>query len=219
MQNNLDLVNYGISHTTSVMLERLKKGIQDDTLEILPNKKKVDFLFPTFEIFSFLLFQLDYLVVQYQEQKLREPLFNFIVDNMFKALHIKEKFFVRILNKRMEEYGGIKADAKLTNDLRQQRLAQSFVDNLAYSIFEKNLFDWEGEIKPVPLLDALKVFAIYAIYSEELLPVEATFLIIQRNLFAANSDFTRLSRKELENIQKINEKELKEKGLLKGTDL
>jgi len=213
MHNNFGLVNYGISTTTNVMLERLKKGIQADTIGIFPNKKKINFLHLSFEIFSYLLFQLDYLVVQYQKQKLREPIFNFIVENMFKALHIKENFFVKILNKRMEEYGGIKADIKLTNDLREQRLVESFLQNLAYSIFEKNLFDWEGKIKPIPILDILKVSAIHAIYIETLLPVEATFLVIQRNLFAAKSDFTQLSKKELKDIQKINEEEIKKIGL------
>jgi len=208
MQTHFNLVNDITRTILKEMLEHLRKGLQDDTLAAFPNKDNVNAIYPAFEIFSYLLFRLDFLVVTYQEQKVRMPLFNFIADNMLETLNTEKNIFNSILNKRMEEYVGIQTDRQLTDDMRTKKLLGGFLNNLTYSISEQDFFHWEGKGKPLPLLGATEVLVIHIIYKETFLPVEIQFVKMLKNLFTANSDFTQLSTEEINSILESTVKEI-----------
>lgn len=208
MLTHFNLVNDIMRRIFKGMLEGLRISIQNDTLGIFPNEKEFNALYPAFEIFAYLLFRLDFLVVMYQEQKLRMPLFNFIADKMLEILDIEKNTFNSTLNKRMEEYAGIQTDRQLTNDLRTKKLVQGFVDNLTYSISKQDFFRWEGKRKPLPLLGINEVLTMHITYKDILLPLEIGFAKMVKNLFKANSDFTQLSVEEINSILESTVKEI-----------
>jgi len=215
MQNNFEMMNDMLRVTVRAMVEQLRTGLQNDALGAFQNEKEINPIYPTFEIFSYLLFQLDYFVAADQEEKLRRPLFDFIADDMFETLvkfvdHdipeticMDKKTFDSILDKRMEEYGGILVDwnrGEITYELRNKKLLQGFLDNLAYSIAKHDLYYWEGKIKPLPCTDVNQVGIVHIIFKEMLLAIEIRFRRILRSIFAANQDFTQLSTGKLEEI-------------------
>ncbi len=195
--NKFGLLDELMRITLKEMLEGLKIGSKSDTLGVFKNMKKVNAIYPAFEIVALLIFRLDFYVATYQETELREPLFNFIADRMTERLCMEKNIFNNFLNKRMEEYGGIQADMQLTDESKQTKLLEGFLYNLVYSISEQAFYDWEGEIKPLIFLPAHHKLTIHIIYKEMLLPVEIIFVKTIRNLFIANSDFTKLSDKEI----------------------
>ena len=98
MHKSFDLMNGILREVTKAMVERLKTGLKNDTFSAFPNEKEINPIYPIFEIFSYLLFQLDFFVVMYQEQKIRKPLFNSIADDMLQTLDMEKKTFNSILN-------------------------------------------------------------------------------------------------------------------------
>ncbi len=215
MQKNFEMMNDMFRVTVRAMVEQLRTGLQKDALGAFPNEKEINPIYPTFEIFSYLLFQLDYFIAADQEEKLRRPLFDFIADDMFETLVnfvaddtletvcMDKKTFDSILDKRMEEYGGILVDwnhREITYELRNKKLLQGFLDNLTYSISKQVLYYWEGKIKPLPWTDANQVGIMHIIFKEMLLPIEIRFRTIIRNIFKATPDFTQLNTDKLEDI-------------------
>jgi hypothetical protein len=215
MQENFELMNDILRVAIRAMAEQLRTGLQKNALGAFQNEKEINPIYPTFEIFSYLLFQLDYFVAADQEEKIRRPLFHFIANDMFETLDnfvaddmpesvcMDKKTFDSILDKRMEEYGGILVDwnrREITYDLRNKKLLQGFLDNLIYSISKQDLYYWEGKIKPLPWTDANQVLIMHIIFKEMLLPIEIRFRKIIRNIFKATPDFTQLSTDKLEDI-------------------
>ena len=197
VQKNFSLLNDMLGMALKEMLEGLVEGLQRSKL-IFPKKGGSNLVYATFEIFAYLLFSLDFFVVVYQEQKLRIPLFNYIADNMLQTLDIERSVFNSTLSKRMAEYVGIQTDAQLTAEVKNKKLLRGFLDNLTYSVSEQNLFQWEGSIKPLPFTGDTEVLQMHIIFAAELMPVELKLWEVVKSIFAANSDFTKLS------IQKIN---------------
>ncbi len=203
VQKHFEFMDYILRMTLKTMLARLGEGLQATHLGTFTNKDKIDFVYPAFEIFSYLLFDLDYLAQTYQEQKLGKPLFNFIADRMLETLYIEKNTFNNTLSKRMEEYGDILVDwnaGKITDDIRTKKLIEGFLINLTYSISKQALFRWEGKIKPLPPTDALKFHEMHIIYIDTLLPTETRFFKLLKNLFTVNSDFTQLSIEAIDAI-------------------
>jgi hypothetical protein len=213
MQKNFNLVNYGIRTTVSSMLKCLRECIKHDSLNIFPKEKKVRWDYVTFELFVLLLFDTDVLVFEYQNPTVREPLYRNLVDDMRDLLKIGNEEYYNALNLRMREYGKLLTNKKLKDDERRGKLIEGFLGNLTFTIFENRLFEWEGKIKPIPVLDMFKVFAVRSLYMEVLLNIHSRFLLINRNLFTASPDFTKLSDEELENIHIKNEQEINKLNL------
>jgi len=218
VHTNFALVSSILRDSTIAMLEGLRTGLQHDTLGVLPNKNDINPFYPLFEIFFYLLFQLDFLVVAYQEDRIRKPLFNYVADDILDVLDITDQNARRsidnVINKRMTQYGGIQADGNLTDDSRRQKLIKSFAENLAYSVSKQTFFDWDAKsIITLPFTDANQVLVMHIIYGEVLLPVELRFRITIRNLLAANSDVTQLSIDDIDRIQEASLEEIDETGL------
>jgi hypothetical protein len=79
---------------------------------------------------------------------------------------------------------------------------------LTYSISKHDFSHWEGKGEPLPFVGLMEVLAIHITHKEMLLPVEIQFTKMLRNLFTANSDFTRLSTEEINDILESTVKEL-----------
>jgi hypothetical protein len=199
VQQHFDLIDDLLNMALNEMLEGLREGLQL-SITIFPKKDEINLMYARFEIFAYLLFGLDWFVVFYQEQKLRRPLFDYIADNMLQTLDIERRTFNNTLNKRMEEYAGIMTDGRLTVEKNQERLVQGFLRNLTYSVTEQSLFQWEGSIKPLPFLDAMKLFQMHTIFTAELMPVELKLREMINSILTANSDFTSLSMQEINNV-------------------
>lgn len=223
MQKNFELLNDMFRATVRAMLEQLRVGLQKNTLGAFVDQEDINPVYPTFEIFSYLLFQLDYFVVADQEEKLRRPLFDFIADDMFQTLVkvsvaadmlglvMDKKTFDSILDKRMEEYGGILLDRNrgdITYDLATKKLLQGFLDNLTYSVCTQDLYSWEGRTKPLHWTDANQVMIMHIIFKEMLLPIEVRFRRILRSIFKASKNFTQLSTDKLDKILIQMEKDI-----------
>jgi len=206
---NFDLVNDILKGILKEMLYGLREGLKEsDTIGAFPNKDRSNPVYPAFEIFAYLLFRLDFLVMMHQELKLRMPLFNFIADKIPETLEIEKGTFNSTLNKRMDEYVGVQTDRKLTDDIRTKKLLQGYLDNLTYSISKQDFFHWEGKEKPLPFVGLTDVLAIQITHKEMLLPVEIQFVKMFKNLFTANSDFTQLSTEEINSILESTVKEI-----------
>jgi len=179
---NFDFIDDILRDMVKAMLEELRLGLRSDTLGVFPTEKHVNPIYPEFEIFSYLLFQLDFLAALYQEEKIRRELFHFLADRMIGTLAIEKEIFNNVLNRRMQEYGGIQVDESLTDDSRRKKLLQGFLDNLTYAISKQDLFCWEGKIKPLPLTDADELFLMHIIYKDGLWPMEIRFRIMVKHL-------------------------------------
>lgn len=212
MQRNFDLVLSNFAQAMSSMVKALRTAMEKDTLG-LPNEKNIDFRYPVFEIFSFLVSQLWALLITCQEEHILLPLFNLVFDEMTEALGLREKRFLKTFRKRFDEYLDIWFDTELENGTQKDKLSQCFVDNWTYSILENNLFDWEGETKPIPVLDAIRLFAAQLIYKELLSPVETIFLTTTRCLFQQNPDITKLTKKEIRNAKRNAMRKIERMGL------
>ena len=195
------------------MVKLLSIATETDTMGIFPSEDKINFLYPTFEIFTYNIFKVDLLAHLHQDREVRKALFKYCAGREQGILEINGKTFYSILNKRMEEYGKLTRENKTSCNPFEQGLGGNFIQNLTYSVFENKLFEWEGEIKPVPILDAMKCFRISVIFTESLSPVHDIFIIITKNLFTKSPDFTALATAELEEIQIQNDTELQKSGL------
>ncbi len=214
LTTNFDLVLNGIISTTNNMVNLLCTAIEKDTKFIFPTEDKINYLCPTFEIFAYNIFKVDLLAHLHQGRAVREALFEYCAARIQSVLEINGKTYSNILNKRMEEYGRLVRENKMSSNPFEQGLGGNFIQNLTYSVFMNKLFEWEGEIKPIPILDAMKCFGISVIVTESLFPIHEIFIIITKNLFTRSSDFTALSPAELEEIQMQNNTELREIGLI-----
>lgn len=197
MQQHFGLMGGMLKMALDEMIEGLREGLQRSK-DIFPKKGKINLTYARFEIFAYLLFRLDCFMVTCQDQKLRKPLFNFIADNMLQASDIERRVFNNTLNIRMQEYVGIQTDGRLTAEEKIEKLLQGFLGNLTYSVSEQSLFQWEGNIKPLPFLGADEVLQMQIIFRAELMPVELTLSEVIKSILTADSDFTSLS------IEKIN---------------
>jgi len=199
--------------TAEGMLEGVRFGLRHDKLGILPAEKDVNPIFPAFEVFSYLLFQLDFLAATYQEQGIRRRLFHFVADKIQEILPTKRKVFNSILDRRMQEYGGIQVDESLTDDSRRRKLLQGFLDNLTYAISKQDLFCWEGKTKPLPLTDADELLVIHAIYQHNLRPAEINFRIMLRHVLTGLRLGKRWSETEVHKVTDAAMREVDEISL------
>lgn len=199
MQQHFSLINELLNTALNEMIEGLREGLQRSK-DIFPKKGKVNLMYARFEIFAYLLFSLDYFMVTCQEQELRKPLFNFVADNMLQTSDIEKRVFNNTLNMRMHEYVGIKTDRRLTAEEKNEKLLRGFLGNLTYSVSEQSPFQWEGNIKPLPLIGAMEALQIQTIFGSELMPVELRLWEMVKSILTANSDFTSLSIQEINSI-------------------
>ena len=142
MMLQFDLVNDLLNLT----LEQMKKYLTSGEY-ICQDKRKLKTIYPSVEMFAYLLFQIDYLVVNYQIPAVRNPLINHLEDEMLKNTNIPKLEFNRVIDKRMEEYGSIMikwSAGEITDKVRTERLVQGYLRNLVYSISEQKFLNWEG---------------------------------------------------------------------------
>jgi hypothetical protein len=209
---NFEFIDHMLMNIVKVMLQELRLGWRSNTLWALPTEKHVNPVYPTFEIFSYLLFQLDSLAALYQEEKTRKGLFHFLADRMLGTLTIEKEIFNNVLNRRMQEYGGIQVAESLATDSRLKKLLQGFLDNLTYAISKQDLFCWEGETKPSLLIDANELLLIHAIYND-LWPMEIRFRIMVRHLLTGLHFGERWSKMKVQRIIDAATEEIREIGL------
>ena len=199
MQQHFDLIDGMLNMALNEMIEGLREGLQRSK-DIFPQKGKVNLMYARFEIFAYLLFRLDCFMFTYQDQKLRTPLYSFIADNMLQTSDIERRTFSNTLKIRMQEYAGIQADRRLIAEEKNEKQLRGFLGNLTYSVSEQSLFQWEGNIKPLPFLGADEVFQMHIIFRAELMPVELKLWEVIKSILTANSDFTSLSMQKINSI-------------------
>lgn len=217
METNFDLVLAPIMIATKEMDKRLRASIETDDTGIFAGKEQIGVVYPEFEIFAYNLVEVDLLAHEYQHRKVRESLVRYCAAQIRGLLNMDEATFYRVLDKRMEEYGRLVRENKRSSNPFEEGLEGNFIQNLSYAVFENKLFEWEGEVKPVPVLDAMKCWMMSLIFVASLLPANATMTVIIRNLFAKSPDITTLNRAELDDVHTQIDTELRElqdRGLL-----
>lgn len=90
-----------------------------------------------------------------------------------------------------------------------------FVENLAFSVINEDCYYYEGNLdtRPFAVLHATRMWLMHTIYRTSLHRLFLAFVVFTGNLFGANTDFTKLNRKELKNIEENVIKELQQLGI------
>ena len=213
--NNFNIINEAVRQALRHILKDLKINLQNNDFETFSNIKFVNPIYYQFEVFIYLLFQVDCcFIAMHQEHKIREALFAFMADDMLNALclsnrkiNIFNRMFNLIINQRMIQYGDIQTNKNLTDDLRQINLIKAFLENLIYAISKRKFFNWNKNAQQFTINSDTDRTLIRIIYKESFLLLELKFRNIIKNILIVNSDFTKLSARELDDYIERNTKE------------
>ena len=132
----------------------------------------------------------------------RTVLFNCLADATLEVLDMEKSTFDRVLNMRMREYAQRASAPNIGESARIQSRWDNLLDNLAYACDENDLFEWDGDVKPLPAISATTRLMLVVVHGEVLVPAEGRFLIIWDEILRLTPDLSDVNRDLWEQAQR-----------------